>query len=380
MLFFMPRSFKLITVFGIPIEINYTWFIIVGLVIFTLAQGVFPQSNPELPPLFHWIMATIAALLLFASLVAHELSHSLVAMRNRLPIHGITLFVFGGVAHLEKEPDSPAVEFKMAIAGPLMSFALALLFLLCGSLLSFLHSPSYIISICDYLLWINLAVGIFNLIPGFPLDGGRVLRSLVWAYTKNLKRATGVASAFGKGFAFFLMALGIINLFGGGLISGVWFIFIGFFLQEAADMSYRQVVMNKILTGVRVENIMTRDVITVPYNLFLEQLLERYFFRFRFASFPVIEDDHLIGLITLHDIKEIERSRWGQITAKEAMIPLSSALVIDKDAEVTQALTQMASSRIGRLLVVENSKLIGIVSQRDIMRLFEFKSEIDEED
>lgn len=376
----MKRSFKLITLFDIPVDINYTWFIILGLVVTTLAQGYFPETNPDLPALAHWLMAAVAALLLFASLLAHEFSHSIVAMRNRLPIHGITLFVFGGVAHLEKEPTTPLVEFKMAAAGPAMSFSLAIIFFGLTQAMNNLGVPVFLISISHYLFIINLVVGIFNLVPGFPLDGGRILRAAIWAYTNNLRRATGIASAFGKGFAFFLMAAGFLNLFTGSVISGIWFIFIGFFLQEAADVSYRQVLMNKYLTGVKVGDMMTRNIITVPADITLDQLLDHYFFRFRFTSFPVIEDDNLIGLITLHDLKEIERERWNAVRAKEAMIPLQEGLVIERKSEVTEALTKMASGGFGRLLVVEDHKLIGILSQRDITRLFEFKAKIEDED
>ncbi|MGB9612837.1 MAG: site-2 protease family protein [Candidatus Margulisiibacteriota bacterium] len=375
----MKRSFKLITLFGIPVEINYTWFIILGLVIFTLARGYFPATDPELSTLTHWLMALVAAILLFASLLAHEFSHSLVAQRNNLPIHGITLFVFGGVAHLEQEPPTPMIEFKMAIAGPIMSFFLSAVFYILTQILGVLAAPRYLLSILSYLYILNLVVGIFNLVPGFPLDGGRLLRAALWGWFKDLKKATAIASAFGKGFAFFLIAIGFINLFTGAVISGIWLIFIGLFLQEAAEVSYRQVVMKKILTGVRVENLMTRNVVTVPANLTINRLLDDYFFRFRFASFPAVEDDTLLGLVTLHAIKEVEREKWPQLTARDIMIPLSPRLTISKEVEVTQALAKMASSGLGRLLVIEDSKLIGILSQRDIMRLFEFKAELEGE-
>lgn len=374
----MKRSFKLLTLFNIPIEINYSWFIILCLVIFTLARGYFPSTNPELPTPAYWLMAAVAALLLFASLLAHELSHSLVAVRNNLPIHGITLFVFGGVAHLEKEPPSPAIEFKMAVAGPAMSFSLAVVFFALTQTLFNLGAPTYVISISNYLFVLNLVVGIFNLIPGFPLDGGRILRAAIWAFTNNLKTATGIASAFGKGFAFFLIAVGFLNLFSGAAISGIWLIFIGFFLQEAAEVSYRQVVMKKVLTGICVGNLMTRNVITVPAGITLDKLIDDYFFRFRFTTFPVVEDDTLLGLVTLHRVKEIERDKWPQTTAGEILIPVSEPLTTNENIEATDALVKMAGNGVGRLLVIEDSKLIGILSQRDIMRLFEFKAEIEE--
>ena len=372
----MRQTFKFITLFNIPIEINYSWFIILALVIFTLARGYFPATNPELLPFAHWLMAFIAAVLLFASLLAHELSHSVVAIRNDLPIHGITLFIFGGIAHLEEEPSSPMVELKMAAAGPAMSFFLALVFFSLTQALYSLRIPEYVLSISNYLFIINLAVGIFNLVPGFPLDGGRILRALVWKATRDLRRATAIASAFGKGFALFLIAVGFLYFFTGVFVSGIWLIFIGLFLLEAAETSYRQVVMKKILAGVRVENLMTKNVITVPSGLTVDKLLDDYFFRFRFAAFPVVEDDNLIGLVTFHSVKEIEREKWPQLTVRELMIPISKRMVIDRYSEVTEALTRMARSGTGRLLIIENGKLIGLLSQRDIMRLIEFKNEI----
>jgi len=373
----MRRSFRLATIFNIPVEINISWFIIVGLIIFTLAQGYFPLTNPEMSPAGHWAMAVIAAILLFASLLAHELSHSVIAKKNRLPIRGITLFVFGGVAHMEKEPQSPAVEFKMAIAGPLMSFFLSLVFFGLSAAFYTLGLHGAVVSITNYLFILNLVVGIFNLIPGFPLDGGRILRSALWQYYKDIKKATAIASAFGKGFAFLLMGAGFLNLISGAFIAGIWFIFIGFFLLEAADVSYRQVVMKKILNGVHVETLMTRDVITVPATVTLDKLVDNYFFKYRHASFPVIEDDALMGLATLHNVKEVLRDEWPKKTARDIMIPITHRLTIRKNADAMDAMARMANNGIGRLLVIDDSKLLGILSQRDVMRLFEFKSEIE---
>lgn len=372
----MRNSFKLTTIFNIPVEINVSWFIILGLIVFTLAQGYFPMTNPELSEGAHWFMAIIAALLLFASLLAHELSHSVVAKRNRLPIQGITLFVFGGVAHLSKEPQSPAVEFKMAIAGPLMSFFLSASFFLLSRLFLLLNLPGALISIANYLFILNLAVGTFNLIPGFPLDGGRIFRSILWHYYKDLKKATAIASAFGKGFAFFLMGVGFFSLFTGLIILGIWFIFIGFFLYEAASASYRQIIIKKMLGGVNVDHLMSKDIISVPANIKLNKLIDDYFFRYRHAAFPVIEDDVLLGLATLHNVKEVARDKWPKTTAKDIMVPLGNKLIIGKDAHATEAMAKMANNGVGRLLVIENSKMIGIISQKDIMRLFKFKTEI----
>jgi len=369
----MKPAFKLATVFNIPIEINYSWFLVVLLVIATLASGYFPETNPELTAPAYWLMAIIATLLLFASLLAHELSHSLVAIRNNLPIHGITLFIFGGVAQLEGEPESPAVELKMAAAGPAMSLFLGLFFFALTQVLYGFRLPSYLLAITNYLFLINLGVAFFNLLPGFPLDGGRILRALLWQLTKDLRRATAVAATCGKILALVMTGAGFLYFFSGLYLSGLWFIFIGLFVLEAAETSYRQVVMKKLLSGVRVKSLMTRDVITVPPGLTLDRLLDDYFFRFRFAAFPVVEDDVLLGLITFHAIKEIERAKWPQLTVRDALQPINSQLVISPEADLTSTLPRMTS---GRLLVVEAGRLVGILTRRDVMKLFELKSQV----
>ncbi|MBN3033289.1 MAG: site-2 protease family protein [Candidatus Saganbacteria bacterium] len=375
----MNRSFRLATLFNIPVEINYSWFIILGLVIFTLARGYFPLTNPELPEAAHWLLAAAAALLLFASLLAHEFSHALVAVRHDLPIHGITLFVFGGVAHMEKEPSAPGIEFKMAAAGPAMSFLLACLFFALTQISYGLGLPNALLSLLNYLFLINLAVGLFNLIPGYPLDGGRLLRAALWHFLKNLKRATRIASFFGKAFAFALIAYGLLHLLAGSLVAGLWFIFIGLFLQEAAGTSYQQIVLRRALSGVPVGKVMTRSVVTVPAGLTLDRLVDDYFFRFRYTSFPVVEDDALRGLVTLHAVKQVEKKDWPRLTAGEIMLPLDEKLTIGADHDVIDALARMGAAGMSRLLVTDGGKLAGILTQRDITRLFELKSKIDEE-
>lgn len=373
----MKNSFRLFTILGIPIEINISWFIILGLVIFTLAQGYFPFQLPSMPSYIYWIMAVLTALLLFTCLLLHELSHSYVARLNNLPISGITLFVFGGVAHMEKEPNSPKVEFLMALAGPLMSVFLALIFFSISKIALFLIYFPAIYIIADYLAFINIAVAVFNLVPGFPLDGGRILRALIWHFSKNLTFATRIASNFGKAFAFTLMGLGLINLVRGSFISGLWLIFIGLFLLEAAEVSYRQLIAKKMLKGVKVKNIMAQNIITVPPDITLDRLIDDYFFKYRHSIFPVMEDDTILGIVTFHGIKETPKAEWADTKAKDVMINLKNDFFVNKDLDATHALYKLASNGINRALVIESGKLIGILSQKDLMRLFELKSEIE---
>lgn len=375
----MNRSIHLVTIFDIPIEINYTWFVVFFLVTWTLAQNYFPVALPHYPIIVYWIISIVAALLFFISLLAHELSHSIVAMKNRLPINGITLFIFGGVARLSKEPQTPKVEFIMAAAGPLCSFSLSFAFFVLTQLFYNLGFPMAIVATTDYLSVINLIVGIFNLIPGFPLDGGRILRSALWSLTGDIKKATEIASTFGKIFAYFLMGTGFLYLFYGAVLSGIWLIFIGFFLQEAASTSYQQVAMKKILSGAKVQDIMSKNVVTVLENLTLHSLVEDYFFKFRFTSFPVIDTEGDIkGIVTVHAVKDIHKNLWASTKIKDAMVPLAQNLLVQPNKDIFEALTQMAGNGVGRLLVTQNGKLIGIISQRDVIRLFEVKEDLGE--
>jgi CBS domain-containing protein len=263
----------------------------------------------------------------------------------------------------------------MAAAGPAMSFTLALIFFALNRLFSF---PNAVASILGYLVLLNLVVGTFNLIPGFPLDGGRILRAILWQVLKDIRKATAIASNLGKGFAFFLMAFGFITLINGSILSGIWMIFIGLFLREAAETSYRQAAMGKLLAGVKIDRLMSRAIISVSADKTLAKLVDDYFLKYRHTTFPVIEDDNVLGLIAFHNIKETPREKWATTTAKEAMLPLERKIIAGAEMDAMQAMAKMSTNNVGRLLVFENSKLVGILSHHDIMRLFEFKAEIEE--
>ena len=375
----LKRNIHLSTILGIPIDLNYSWFIIFFLITWTLAQGYFPNVVPFAPVYVYWTLSAAVALLFFVSLLAHELSHSIVAMNHGLPINGITLFLFGGVAKMDEEPKTPAVEFKMAVAGPLCSMGLSIVFYLIGRIFFLLKFPALIVAASDYLSFINLAVGIFNLIPGFPLDGGRILRAALWNLFGDMKKATRIASSFGKGFAYLLMGLGLLYLFYGVVVSGIWLILIGFFLQEAASSSYIQMELKKCLAGTRVRKIMSENVVTVHENTTLLSLVDDYFFKYRFTSFPVLSDEGaIVGLAVIHVVKDVPRELWPNTMVREVMFPIKNNFVISPSADVCDALTQMAGNGVGRLLVIHDKKLAGIISQRDVMRLFEFREDLGE--
>ena len=353
----MNRSIYAGRILGIPIDINYTWFIIFFLVTWTLAQSYFPLTIPGYPVIVYWAISLIAAVLFFMSLLAHELSHSAIAIKNDLPISGISLFIFGGVAHMTKEPDNAGVEFKMAAAGPGCSLVLSLIFFILSQIMISLHFPTLIVATSDYLSFINLAVGVFNLVPGFPLDGGRILRAALWSITGDLKKSTRIASTFGKFFAYLLMGLGFVYLFYGLVLSGIWFIFIGFFLQEAASVSYQQIAMKGALSGIKVSEIMSKDVVTVLENMPLNLFVEEYVLRYRYTSFPVLStSDEIQGIVNVHAVKDVPRDEWSNKSVCEILSPVRSDMIVSPRTDAFEALTLMAGNGMGRLLVVQSGK------------------------
>jgi len=375
----MSFNIKIGKVFGIRIEIHASWFIIFLLITWTLATAYFPSAHPELNSLAYWIMGIIAAILLFVSVLLHELSHSLVARKNGLPIRKITLFIFGGIAHMSDEPSDAATEFKMAIAGPLCSIALVIIFGFLAKFLSNLELWLPIYAVVKYLAWINGILAGFNLIPGFPLDGGRVLRAAIWKYTNDLRKSTLIASRVGKGFAFLLMGFGILSmLFTPNFISGIWLMFIGFFLYQAAEMGYMQVSLKKALTGIKVKDVMREDVITVDDFINLETLVNEYFFKYRYGSFPVVSpDDKIVGIITLNKVKEVDKNKWSQLKVSEVMDKNIDRISVYPDQEAASVMNRIVRDDIGRVLVInENKELVGLLTRRDIMQILKLRTDL----
>ncbi|MDI6689361.1 MAG: site-2 protease family protein [Actinomycetota bacterium] len=368
-------SVRLGRIFGIPIELNFTWFFIFALLIIDLTLRF--QLKPfNLPLVVSIINATITTLLLFASVLFHELSHSYIAKKSGIPIKKITLFIFGGVAQMSKEPENPEVEFKMAIAGPLssffLSFSFGLIWVGARGLGLEMVGASFL------LLWqINLALAVFNLLPGFPLDGGRVLRAGLWYWMKDMQRSMKIASQAGQGIAFSLIFFGFMMVFVLGDISALWLVLIGWFLNHAAQTSYRQLILQRSLSGIKVAEIMSKDVQIIDPSITLDKLVNEYFLKYRYGRFPVVENDQLLGVITLHDIKEIPQGDWSRVTAREIVVPPKESCIISYREEAVNALMQMAREEIGHLLVVdENGSLVGLVTRSDIIRLIKVKTEL----
>ncbi|RJQ54136.1 MAG: CBS domain-containing protein [Actinobacteria bacterium] len=355
-------------IMGIEIIVNYSWFIIIALITWSLAVGVFPQLTPGLSPTLYVIMGLIAGLLLFASVLLHELTHSYVARRNGLPVNSIVLFIFGGASQLTEEPKEPGVEFRMAIAGPLMSFFLAAVFLaatVAGQLLNF---GPFFFGITSYLWIINLILAVFNLVPGFPLDGGRVLRSILWKAEGNLRRATRQASIVGQSFGYLLIAGGIYFLFSGAVIGGIWFVFIGWFLAQAAAASYQQLLVTQVLERVDVSDVMTPDPKTVPADITIRQLVDDYFLKYHYGGFPVMDDGRPVGIVSLADVKDIPREAWETEPVREAARPVTAEVSVGPHDDVSRALSKMTQHEVGRLAVLESGRLVGLVTRSDVMR------------
>ncbi len=368
----MTRDFRIGRIFGIDISIDYTWFIIFIIIVAGLASGWFAQYLPKASPGLRWLVAVLTAVLFFASVLLHELSHSVVAIRSGLKVSGITLFLFGGVSKLSDEPKSPGVEFRMAIAGPLMSIVLSAVFLTLSAVLS----DGVFVVAFSYLGRINALLAAFNLLPGFPLDGGRVLRAGLWKWSSSLSQATRIASSFGQGLGVLLIALGFLGWFSTGQLSSLWFAFIGWFLMQAAHSSYQQMMLKQSLTGIPVGTVMTTEMDFVPADATLDQVVHEYIMARNHPAFPVMADGVAQGLLCINEVRAIPRDEWPRVTARQAAAPLSDHNTISPRADAWEALVRMSEGNCGRLLVVENGALRGIISRTDIMRLMRSRLEL----
>jgi Zn-dependent protease/CBS domain-containing protein len=362
----MNATLTLFSIRGIPVRVHASWLAVYGLIAWSLAVGYFPQALPELRPATHWVSGLVAALLLFVSVFLHELSHSLVALRLGIPVSGITLHIFGGVSELSREPDRPQSELAIAIVGPLTSFAIAAAVLLLAALVPV---GAVVGAVMQYLALVNVVVGVFNLVPGFPLDGGRVLRAALWKAKGDLAWATRIASGAGSIFGLVLMGLGVWRALGGEFLGGLWFVVIGLFLRQASTASYQQLMIRRALGGRTVADVMAREVVHVAPELTVETLVNDYFWRHHVSSFPVVDDGRPLGLIGIHDLGRLPRERWPESRVREVMRPLTDTLVASPQESLWLALEKVSRNGIGRLAVVDRDRLAGYLSVKDIMHV-----------
>ncbi len=369
------RRIRLFKLLGFGVNIDLSWVVLALLITWSLAQGFFPYHYEGYPAVTYWFMGAAGAVGMFASIIFHELCHSLVARRFGLPMQGITLFIFGGVAEMDREPPSPKAEFFMAIAGPVSSILL-------GSTGIFAISagetrlPLAAMGVLEYVTVINFILAGFNLVPAFPLDGGRVLRSALWQWKKDFRWATRIASRIGSFFGTVLMLLGIVNVMRGNVVGGLWQVMIGWFLGNAARMSYQQILARRVLEGGTVRQFMSTSPVSVPSSVSLRDFAEGYVYRYHHKLFPVVDRTALAGSVTARRLYEIPQSDWERMTVGEIAVPLSPEITIGPDVDAVRALGIMSRSANSRLLVVENGLLVGIITLKDIMELFSSKLDL----
>ncbi|MDX1673615.1 MAG: site-2 protease family protein [Longimicrobiales bacterium] len=363
------RGIRLGSVFGLEIRIDYSWFIIFFLILWTLAGGVFPQEVQEAGTGVHVAMGVAGTILFFVSLLAHEISHSLVAQRRDIPVEGITLFIFGGMAHTRMEAEDPGDEFVIAGVGPLASLVIAGLFGLAGwAGRAAGLGPEYT-AVADYLAYINVALAVFNLLPGFPLDGGRLFRAAVWKLTDDLRKATRWATTGGKTLGYALIGFGLLQLFGGGGGGGLWLIFIGWFVRTAAESSFRQHVLRQSLEDVAVRELMTPDPETVPADLSLQEFVDDRVMSGAHRAYPVVQDSAPVGMIALDQVKDIPRDHWPDRTVGDVMT--GDPETVSPDANMADVLERLGGREGIRLLVLEDGELVGLVTRGDLTRWIE---------
>lgn len=367
-----PRGFHLFTIAGIRIIIDYSWFIVFFLVVWSLSAGYFPHRYPGESSAHYWTAGIFTAVAFFLSILGHELSHSFMAIRSGIQIPSITLFLFGGVSELSQEAQDPQTELKVAIVGPVSSFVFGLAAWVISRQVADASSP-LVPAVFTYLAFINIAVGVFNLVPGFPLDGGRVLRALWWWRTGSLTQATRVATDMGKGFALVLMFLGGLMIFQGNLLGGIWLIFIGMFLRGVAQQGYQELVVKQSLQGVQVGEVMIQDVVSVSPDLSLKRLVSDYFMKYGYRGFPVVDGGKPLGVVSVGSIRDVPEEHLSERTVADVLRPLDDGLVVAPDAPLIEALKKMAPAEVGRLIVLEGGRMVGLITKTGLVRFLEMR-------
>ena len=389
----MDRGFRIGRIFDINIYIDWSWLFIFVLVAWNLTV-VFGQFHPDWGFPLRAGVAVTAALLFFASVLAHELAHSLTARAQGVPVRSITLFLFGGVSNIQRHPPSAMAEFLIAIVGAITSIVLGIGFILLANATAApveidVANPQQLIQQLDplstLLVWlgpVNILVGIFNMIPGFPLDGGRVLRSIFWVITGNLRRATRYASWIGQGVAWLMIGAGIAMAFGvripflgEGLLNGLWLAFIGWFLNSAAVQSYQQIVVQDVLEGVPVSEMMRTNAPVVTPDITVGILVHEYIMGTDDHAFPVLEGDRLVGLVTLQDVRKVPRENWDQVRVREIMTPEDQLVKVAESADASEAVTKLSQRDVRQIPVVRNGNLVGVLRRQDFVRWMQLQSE-----
>jgi Zn-dependent protease/CBS domain-containing protein len=350
--------------FGIPLELDLSWFLIFALLTWVLATSYFPNEFSDWSQIMYWVLGAVTAVMLFVSVVLHELGHSVIAQRYHVAVRRITLFIFGGVSEIRSEPPSAGAEFWIAVAGPVVSFALAGIFALVEPLV---QSQEQIFALAKYLAYINATVAAFNLIPGFPLDGGRVFRAVLWGITDNLHRATTIAANVGRVIAFGFILFGVWQILSGNLTSGLWIAFIGWFLESAAVAQLQQQTLAHMLEGHAVREAMMSKFATIEPDESLDDLVHKKILASGQRSFLVQGGDHPLGLLTLHQVREVPRNQWQTTSASECMKPLGELETIQPQASLVEAMKKMDSDGVNQLPVMTDGHVVGLLSRESLI-------------
>jgi Zn-dependent protease/predicted transcriptional regulator len=369
-------SLRLGRIMGIPVRIHYTLWLVFILIAWSLAYGYMPHQYPGLSVLTYWAIGIASAVILFASVLIHELSHSYIAKKNGLPIARITLFFFGGVSEMTEEPQNAGLEVRMAAAGPLMSFLIAGVLGALWYLTELVKAPVPIVATLGYGALINAALGLFNLVPAFPLDGGRVFRGSLWKRSGNLIGATSTATRVSEALSLLMMFGGFVAIIFGDFVDGIWIVVLGWFIRSGAETSLRQTLVGEALTGVAAGSIMTRNVLAVPPDITVQQSISNYFLVHPHGGYPVLRDGRIIGLITLRCVRSVPAELRETRTVEQAMVPYEQTIMIGPSMSALDAMQLMARKRVGRLLIAENGQLLGIMTRGDLMKAIQTRQEL----
>jgi Zn-dependent protease/CBS domain-containing protein len=369
----MKGAIRLGSIRGIEIGVHYNWLLIFFLVAWSLAMGYFPQSYLGWTQLVYWTTGVIASILLFVSVLLHELAHSFVAQARGLPVRSITLFIFGGVSNIVREAENPRTEFAMAVVGPLSSLVIAGVFY--GLFLVVPNKLDPLAALLSYLALINAFLAVFNLIPGFPLDGGRVLRSIIWGATGNLVKATNIAATVGRLFGWGLIGVGLFQILRGNFLGGLWIAFIGWFLSNAADSSRQETTVQEYLKGFKVKDVMTPNPQTISPGATVLEVVQGIFSQYHRRAVPVARDGKLVGIVTLTNIRGLPQEKWA-ITPVEAIMTKAPLQCVSPEDDLARAMAMIAEQDVNQVLVCTDSGLVGIISRADIIRHLQYTQEL----
>ncbi|MEM3607262.1 MAG: site-2 protease family protein [Candidatus Bathyarchaeia archaeon] len=371
-------SLKIGKIYGIEVRLHYTWIIVFLMVVWSVGFSYTPLQYPGQGPLRYLVVGVSSAVIIFLSVLFHELCHSIVAKRMGIPVPSIVLFLFGGVSQIAEEPREPGEELKMAVIGPLSSLLLAGVFaaarLLSVQLLGLREVA--VSAVLQYGFIINLMLGLFNLIPAFPMDGGRVLRAMLWMRSGSLISATRKSALAAEVISYAFIGFGFLSIFTGGIANGMWLIFLGWFIKSGAEASLRHTVIAQALAKEKVRGFMSSPVCTVSPDWSLEEAVNECFYKYTHGGFPVVDEGGLKGILAVEDVRRIPRDRWRDTPVKEAMTPLARLVTVNPEDPASEALIKISKYGIGRLPVVEDGKLIGIITRSDLMRAVKTRIEL----